>query len=542
MTGLDKTIKEIISDLSRSRVFSHLKKEKLEQIASLGTSRKFIQGSIILQEGLKNHYIYLLLNGSVSVYSGGKLVARYGRTGDVFGEMSVVSGQPTTATVIANDDMETLEIDGAFIGGFRWEQDSELVAVFFKLFCLSLLDKLKLTTLKARLFEDAIRHAPLNDLSQPDDLSERTVQQNLENTLLTSLAIHTADQAIVVADSLGRVVRINRVAESLFQLIEVQVFRKPMKILCEEKSYSHIYPKLIKGEISSWTGELEFVKADGQNFPGGASLSVVQDQQGAQIGILSIISDLTKQKLLEKKLGQAQKMEAVAQLADGVAHHFNNLLQIIGGYTEVISKYSRDIPNLEKMTESIKKAVNRGANLTEQFSAFGGKQVLQPDLIQLGEILPEITSLVQRHMGANIVFDTLASDGLWEISVDKSRLEDAILKLSHNACDAMNNEGKITIRAKNESLYGNYCKEQPEATHGDFVMLSVSDTGCGMSPELLERAFEPFYTTKNLVEHKGLGLSMVYVFVKQSGGHIEIESEPEIGTVIKLFMPRTISS
>jgi signal transduction histidine kinase len=126
--------------------------------------------------------------------------------------------------------------------------------------------------------------------------------------------------------------------------------------------------------------------------------------------------------------------------------------------------------------------------------------------------------------------------------VDKSRLEDAILKLSHNAYDAMNNEGKITIRAKNESLYENYCKEQPEATQGDFVMLSVSDTGCGMSPELLERAFEPFYTTKNLVEHKGLGLSMVYGFVKQSGGHIEIESEPEIGTVIKLFMPRTISS
>ncbi len=542
MTDLNEKYREIVSDLSRSRVFSHLTKEKLEQIASLGTPRNFSQGSTILQEGLENHYIYLILKGSVSVYSGGKLVARYGRTGDVFGEMSIVTGQPTTATVIANEDMETLEIDGAFIGGFKWEQDSELVAVFYKLFCLSLLDKLKLTTLKARLFEDAIRHAPLNDLSQPDDLSERTVQQNLENTLLTSLGIHTADQAIVVADAQGRVVRINRVAESLFQLIEVQVFRKPMKTLCEEKSYSNIYPKLIKGEISSWTGELEFVKADGRNFPGGASLSVIQDQQGAQIGILSIINDLTKQKLLEKELAQAKKMEAVAQLASGVAHHFNNLLHIIGGYTHLISQYSRDIPDLGKMTERIKNAVNRGASLTERVYAFGGKQVLQPDVIQLGEILAEATGLAQRHLGADIVIETVVTDELWETSVDKSRLEDAILKLSLNACDAMNNEGKLTIRAKNESLDENYCKAQPEATPGDFVMLSVSDTGCGMSPELLERALEPFYTTKNIAEHEGLGLSMVYGFVKQSGGHVEIESEPGSGTSIKPFLPRTKTS
>lgn len=295
MADNNDKVEEIISELSRTRVFSHLKKENLAQIAALGKTRTYAKGSVILEEGQVNHDIYFLLKGAVLIYSKGKFVGKQNRAGDIFGEVSVVSEGPISATVIAKEEVETIIIDGSIVGGFRSEKNHELVTVFYKLFSLSLLEKLKLSTIKARVFEDALRHVPLEELVDNDEKTERTEEQVLNNTLLTSIAVHTAEQAIIVVDTDGCIARFNLAAESLFDCIESDVISKPIRSLCDSDSYDSIYGKLLEGEISSWTGEMVYLTTSGNRFPANAYLSMIREPGGPSIGVLSIITGIGKQ-------------------------------------------------------------------------------------------------------------------------------------------------------------------------------------------------------------------------------------------------------
>ncbi|AQH04616.1 two-component system sensor histidine kinase/response regulator (plasmid) [Burkholderia sp. KK1] len=240
----------------------------------------------------------------------------------------------------------------------------------------------------------------------------------------------------------------------------------------------------------------------------------------------------------EEALRMAQKMEAIGKLTGGVAHDFNNLLQVIGGNLQLLAK---DVAGQDKPEQRVKSAlagVARGANLASQLLAFGRRQPLAPKVVNLGRFVRGLDDMFRRALGDGIEIETVVSGGLWNTLVDPFQVENALLNLAINARDAMTGHGKLTIEAGNASLDETYAMRNADVSPGQYVMVAVTDTGSGMSPEVQERAFEPFFTTKREGQGTGLGLSMVYGFVKQSGGHVKVYSEQGHGTTVRVYLPR----
>ncbi|WP_345815711.1 response regulator [Paraburkholderia sp. PREW-6R] len=240
----------------------------------------------------------------------------------------------------------------------------------------------------------------------------------------------------------------------------------------------------------------------------------------------------------EEALRMAQKMEAIGKLTGGVAHDFNNLLQVIGGNLQLLAK---DVAGAEKAEQRVRNAlagVARGANLASQLLAFGRRQPLAPKVVNLGRFIRGLDDMLRRALGDGVEVETIVSGGLWNTLVDPFQVENALLNLAINARDAMSGHGRLTIEAGNAALDDAYAKRNADVTPGQYVMLAVTDTGTGMSAEVRERVFEPFFTTKPEGQGTGLGLSMVYGFVKQSGGHVKVYSEEGHGTTIRIYLPR----
>jgi signal transduction histidine kinase/PAS domain-containing protein len=241
---------------------------------------------------------------------------------------------------------------------------------------------------------------------------------------------------------------------------------------------------------------------------------------------------------MEQALRQSQKMEAVGKLTGGVAHDFNNLLQVIGGNLQLLSK---DVAGSERAQRRLTHAlagVTRGSKLAAQLLAFGRRQPLAPKVVNLGRFINGLDDLLRRALGDGIEIDTVIGAGLWNSLVDPSQVENALLNLAINARDAMNGHGRLTIEAGNAALTDHDVGQHDELRPGHYVMLAVTDTGCGMTPDIVEHVFEPFFTTKPEGQGTGLGLSMVYGFVRQSDGHIKIHSEPDRGTTVRIYLPR----
>ena len=239
----------------------------------------------------------------------------------------------------------------------------------------------------------------------------------------------------------------------------------------------------------------------------------------------------------EERLRQAQKMEVVGRLAGGVAHDFNNILAIISGNLELIEEGVAGQRSLEEMVRSALRATERGASLTHQLLAYSRMQPLDPLVLDVSKLIGDMTQLLQRTLGETIQVENRVGPGLWKTLIDPNQLENALLNLAVNARDAMPDGGKLMIEADNTVLDGAYAEQHQEVTPGRYVMVAVTDTGVGMSKEIIERALEPFFTTKSAGKGTGLGLSMVYGFVKQSKGHIKIYSEQGHGTTVKLYLP-----
>jgi signal transduction histidine kinase/DNA-binding response OmpR family regulator len=258
-------------------------------------------------------------------------------------------------------------------------------------------------------------------------------------------------------------------------------------------------------------------------------------------GFLVGVEDNTARMRAEAIVRQAQKMEAIGHLTGGVAHDFNNLLQIISANLDLASA-GPDVagnPTLRQRLQNAIGAVARGSRLTAQLLAFARRQALDPRSIDLGRIIRDMTDLLRRTLGERIEVETVIAGGLWNTLADPTQVENTILNLGINARDAMPDGGKLTLEVANAFLDDAYAAAHAEVTPGQYVMLAVSDTGTGMSPEVLARVFEPFFTTKPEGKGTGLGLAQAYGFVKQTGGHIKIYSEPGHGTTIKLYLPRT---
>ncbi|MGH9492069.1 MAG: response regulator [Terriglobales bacterium] len=282
--------------------------------------------------------------------------------------------------------------------------------------------------------------------------------------------------------------------------------------------------------------EIECKRKDGTPLTLRSSGRMVRDGSGERF-FEAIAEDVTERRSLERQLRQAQKMEAVGRLAGGVAHDFNNLLTVIRGYAELMLE-EEDRDKLRRYAESILKTADRTASLTRQLLAFSRKQVLWTRVLDLNAVVAEIQKMLPPLIGEDVHVIVVPGPKLGRVKADPGQLEQVLLNLAINARDAMPKGGKLVLETANVECDEGYCALHPGAQPGSYVMLAVSDNGCGMDPETQSHIFEPFFTTKPKDKGTGLGLATVYGIVKQSGGHVWVYSEPGIGTTFKVYLPR----
>jgi PAS domain S-box-containing protein len=301
-----------------------------------------------------------------------------------------------------------------------------------------------------------------------------------------------------------------------------------------------------KFEAEGWR-----VRKDGTQFWASVLIDPIYDEAGELAGFAKVTRDLTERRHAQERLERAreemlqiQRMESIGQLTGGVAHDFNNLLTIIMGNLEVAQRHASggksSAQRLERALENAMQGARRGATLTQRLLAFSRRQPLDPRPLKLNKFIAGEVDFLQRSLGETIDVEAVGRAGVWPIEADIGQLETALLNLAVNARDAMPDGGKLTIETSNAFLDEDYCRLNPEAERGQYVLISVSDNGTGMTKEIRERAFEPFFSTKTVGQGTGLGLSQVYGFVKQSGGHIKIYSEPGEGTTVKMYFPRLV--
>ena len=268
-------------------------------------------------------------------------------------------------------------------------------------------------------------------------------------------------------------------------------------------------------------------------------LAPVRNAAGETDRIVGATRDITDRVKTEDRLRDAQRMEAVGQLTGGVAHDFNNLLQVIRGNLELLEPAVEDNPAAHRRLTNALHGADRAAQLTRQLLAFARRQPLAPQVINLSRLIGDMADLLRRTLGEGVEVETVVGGGLWNTLADPAQVESTLLNLALNARDAMPEGGRLTVEVANAALDEAYTRDIDEVTPGQYVLIAVSDSGEGMSEQTRARVFEPFFTTKADGKGSGLGLSMVYGFVRQSNGHIRIYSEPGHGTTVKLYLPRT---
>ncbi len=285
--------------------------------------------------------------------------------------------------------------------------------------------------------------------------------------------------------------------------------------------------------------ETHWKQKDGKIIPVEISGRAVRDDKGKVLYFEVIAENVSHVRGVEQRLRHVQKMEAIGRLAGGIAHDFNNVLGVIVAYSEMLVEKLRGNSELSPLVTSITKAVERGGTLTRQLLAFSRQQVLEPQVISISEHLVGVKDMLARVIGEDIQLKILPGNPKVRVKVDPTQLEQVIMNLVVNARDAMPDGGRLTIETSEIDIDDDYCSRNPEARPGRHVMMAVTDSGCGMSPEVLSRIFEPFFTTKEQGKGTGLGLATIYGIVKQSGGHISAYSEVGRGTTFKVYLPVT---
>jgi PAS domain S-box-containing protein len=376
------------------------------------------------------------------------------------------------------------------------------------------------------------------------DLTER---ERVERALRESSArlmgvVETAVDGVILIDARGRILMFNPACEKLFQYRADEVIHENVKLLMPS-SYRLEHDNYIRNFLE--TGERKIIgigrevvgqRKDGSTFP--MDLSVGEAKQDGEAIFVGIIHDLTERKRTEEQLVQAQKMETVGQLSGGIAHDFNNLLTVIVGNAEFLSEKLKARQDLKQLADDIGKAADRGAELTQRLLAFGRRQILRPVEVECNDLLDSMHKLLRRTLREDIEIKTDFDPDIPLAFADPAQLESAVLNIALNAQDAMPTGGRLTISTANASLDDHYKSLHPEVLPGEYVLISITDDGEGIPKGVIERVFEPFFTTKEVGKGSGLGLSMVYGFVKQSNGHVSIYSEPGLGTTIRIYLPR----
>lgn len=290
---------------------------------------------------------------------------------------------------------------------------------------------------------------------------------------------------------------------------------------------------------ASWHGELALRIKDGSTKVVYLTRDAIRDSQGRLLGVVSISNDLTERREMERQFRHAQKMDAIGRLAGGIAHDFNNLLNVIGAYGELaLMRQGPDDPNTRYL-QGIRQAVERGGSLTRHLLAFSRQQLLEPTILNCNQVIEDMSERLRRTIGPAIEFFTFFDSQLKSVKVDRGELEHLVINLVANARDAMPGGGRLEIRTANKSVdTSNAVALAQRAQPGEYVVLSVSDSGMGMDSVTQQRIFEPFFTTKEFGKGTGLGLSVVYGIVQQSGGFINVQSQLGKGSTFQIYLPQ----
>jgi PAS domain S-box-containing protein len=356
------------------------------------------------------------------------------------------------------------------------------------------------------------------------------------------------DYAIYMLDPGGRIINWNAGAERIKGYKRDEILGQHFSTFYTQPDRSDGIPQRAL-ETAARTGKYEAegwrVRKDESTFWAGVVINAIKSSDGELLGFAKITRDLTERRAADERARQAQKMEGIGQITGGVAHDFNNLLTIIIGSLETLQR-NLNSPDLDRArlirsADNAMKGARRAETLTQRLLAFSRQQPLEPKPIDLGRLVTGMSDLLRRTLGEQITIETALGGGLWPALADPHQLELAILNLAVNARDAMQNGGKLTLETGNVHLDAKYASTQSEVLPGQYVMLAVTDNGCGMPPDVKAKAFDPFFTTKDVGHGTGLGLSQVYGFVKQSRGHVKIYSEVGEGTTVKIYLPRVHS-
>jgi PAS domain S-box-containing protein len=360
--------------------------------------------------------------------------------------------------------------------------------------------------------------------------------------------VESALDSIIVIDTAGRIQAFNKSAETMLGYSASEIVGRNVSLLmppddaARHGDYIGRYLRTNEARVIGIGREVEVRRKDGALFP--ADLAVVEWWAGGIRYFTGILRDLTHRRAeekarakLEEHLRQSQKMEAIGQLTGGIAHDFNNLLLAISLNIEALDEEFADQADAKPLIEGAMFATDQARTLIGQLLAFGRRQTLHVTIFDVNDVVTEMTGILRRTVQADIAIETMLPAGIWRVLADRQQLETALLNLVLNARDAMPAGGRLVIETSNVVLDAEFAAQNPGMTPGKYVIMSVSDSGTGMSPEVAARAFEPFYTTKKTGEGTGLGLSQVYGYIKQCGGHAKIYSELGHGTTVKLYLP-----
>jgi PAS domain S-box-containing protein len=379
-----------------------------------------------------------------------------------------------------------------------------------------------------------------------DELEQRVAERTRELTRselqFRELVSGVVDYAIYMLDVEGHIVSWNAGAERIKGYSKTEAIGKHFSMFYtpEDREKRVPYQALtMAATLGKYEAEAWRVRKDGRQFWASVVIDAIYNEARAVVGFAKVTRDLTERRAIEEQLRQSQKMEAIGQLTGGVAHDFNNLLTVIIGNLETIWRHAPpEDGKLRRAIDQVTRGAQRAVTLTQQLLAFSRRQPLNPKPTDINRLVAGMSDLVRRTIGENIAVETVLAGGLWRVEIDAHQLESALLNLAVNARDAMPEGGKLTIETANAHLDDGYADKYPELTAGQYVVVCVTDTGTGMSADVIAHAFEPFYTTKPIGQGTGLGLSQVYGFVKQSGGHVKLYSEVGDGTSVKIYLPR----
>jgi two-component system, cell cycle sensor histidine kinase and response regulator CckA len=381
---------------------------------------------------------------------------------------------------------------------------------------------------------DAARTRALEALAEADQRLATASQER------TRRILDSANDPFVATDAAGRIIDWNARAEETFGWTRTEAFGRPLAgtIFPDGKC-----PPPGPGGFPGFDGavvdrrtEVVVVRRDGREFP--VEMTVWPVEVAGVMEYTAFLHDVSERRRLEGQLRQAQKMEAVGQLAAGVAHDFNNLLTVINGYADLLVESTPPDDPVRDLAGEIRRAGDRSAGLTRQLLTFSRQQVIAPRVLDLNRVVGDTDKMLARVIGEDVRLTTVLAPGLWPVKADPGQVEQVLMNLCVNARDAMPTGGRLTVETQNVVLDEAYAATQSDARPGPHVLLAVSDTGQGMSPEVMGKAFEPFFTTKGVGRGTGLGLATVYGIVRQAGGHVGVYSEVGVGTTFKAYFPR----